>query len=208
MAEGDARAEARVAEVGVVRAQGRGRSPHLVYDARAREARDGHAGLPLDVARGLPQRAVPRATGAVREQRQLPERGRLGAPAGAESAGPGRVAPLGDHAHPMAREDGAHALAYRLLVTVVRDQEVRDREARMIRQLRRQTRARQEPRPQLARQIRQDPCAVGLAVDPSRAVGQAFEAIASASTWRAGRPSLRTIATSAQASCSAAMAAR
>src|SRR3989442_1524769 len=84
--EGRGRGEPRIAEIREVRGELMAGAAQLVHGGMSREGNDGRRGGPLDVQRGLVERAGARVAGTPSEERELEEPRRLEAATGSERA--------------------------------------------------------------------------------------------------------------------------
>ena len=207
--ERHARREALVVKIVEVRNELLGSTAQLVDDAVAREADDRRARESLDLDARLVQRARSNAATPRREERELPEPRLLRSRARAERVAIRRAASLDEHRDAVARQQTtdrgllvAIGVARHGAVGVAWYEQVRDRESVAARVPRVASLALQKLCPQRARgmSVSTPAPSPSPSTQPERWASARRPSMTSASTRASGRPSLRAMATSPQAS--------
>src|SRR5687767_13203432 len=176
VAEGRGGAEARIAEVGVVRDELPRGAAELVPGRRARKAHDGRRRARLDLHGREMERPVAAMAPRWGVERELPEAWLLRTAAREERRRGGRGVPLEDDADAMRAEDSADR-RIGLVRRVARDEEVPHGEAGVGRERAGEPGVGEMLGPERARDVDEDARAVSLPVDLAGAVRHAFEPV-------------------------------
>src|SRR5436190_11361594 len=183
VAESDRGGEAVIREVREIGRKLGPDAPQLVHDRVPRERDHGRVGRALYLDGRLVQRSRPGSPASRELERELDEARRLDTTARAERRLVGRLGAREQDADPVGREDRPE-----LGELALSEEDVPDREAPAVDGRRILSRAREEIRPERARDVGEHSSAVALAVDGARAMREARHPVEDEVEDFAGRP--------------------